>query len=268
MRSWFLTVYSNEIRKILSYRVEFWVNFLGQTLVSLTIAYFLWSSIFEENNTQVMNGFSFEKMMLYYLIVPLVFRILQGENIGFMSNDIYQGGLNKYLVYPISFLGYKKITYFAYSSFYILQMLLMVFISLFIFKSETISFLSVQNILLCLLATLMATAVFFAISSILEMVSFWADNIWSLSVMLRVSVSAFGGAMIPLSFFPEWAIQILKYTPFPYLINFPMQAFMGELDVSSYLFQFLVLIFWYLFFMMLNRLVWKRAILQYNGIGI
>lgn len=265
---WPLSVYANEIRKILSYRMEFWINFLGQTLVSVTIAYFLWSAIYQENNTTILNGFSFEKMMLYYLIVPLVFRTLQGENVGFMSHDIYQGGLNKYLIYPISFLGYKKITYFAHSTFYILQLLLMILITFFIFDNKTLNFINFYNIFFCLLATLLATAVFFALSSILEMISFWADNVWSLGVMLRLAVSAFGGAMIPLSFFPKWAIDILNFTPFPYMVNFPMQAFFGELGLYAYISQCSILLFWYLFFMLINRLVWKKAILQYNGIGI
>lgn len=265
---WPLSVYANEIRKILSYRIEFWINFLGQTLVSVTIAYFLWDAIYQENNTNILNGFTFERMMLYYLIVPLVFRTIQGENIGFMSHDIYQGGLNKYLIYPISFLIYKKITYFAYSTFYILQMLLMILISFFIFESEVLSFISFQNIFFCLLAMLFSTAVFFALSSILEMISFWADNVWSLGVLLRVCVSAFGGAMIPLSFFPDWAQVILNYTPFPYMVSFPMQAFFGELSLHAYFFQCAVLLLWYIFFMFINRLVWKKAIFQYNGIGI
>jgi ABC-type uncharacterized transport system permease subunit len=83
---------------MITYRADFWVNFFGQTLFSLTIAYFLWKSIFTSSNVTQMNGYNIEGMIFYYLIVPLIFRIQQGQGIGFISREIYDGSLNKYLL--------------------------------------------------------------------------------------------------------------------------------------------------------------------------
>lgn len=264
MRNWPLTVLSNELRKILSYRIEFWVNFLGQTLVSITVAYFLWTAIFAENQTDVMNGFTLPKMMMYYLVAPLVFRSLQGESIGYISTEIYEGGLNKYLIYPISFIFYKKITYFTHSSFYLCQLLIVALICKLTFYPN----IAFGLLIACLLATLISGLVYFAMSSILEMIAFWADNIWSLSVMLRLIVSSLGGAMIPLAFFPDWATKLLDFTPFPYMVNFPIAVFFGEISFQAFIQNSCILLLWYCFFMLIGRLVWNRAQLQYSGVGI
>jgi ABC-type uncharacterized transport system permease subunit len=47
MSSWKLHVFAMELRRITTYRADFWVNFIGQTFFSIVIAYYLWSSIFE-----------------------------------------------------------------------------------------------------------------------------------------------------------------------------------------------------------------------------
>ena len=48
--------------------------------------------------------------MLYYLLVPLIARMIRGEESRFLSDDIYEGGLTRYLVYPLSFLQYKYVS--------------------------------------------------------------------------------------------------------------------------------------------------------------
>ena len=264
MRNWAFTVFGNELRKILSYRLEFWINFLGQTLVSITIAYFLWTAIFTENQTQTMNGFTLPKMMMYYLVAPLVFRALQGESTGYISAEIYEGGLNKYLIYPISFILYKKITYFTHSSFYLSQILIIALICKTTFYPQ----ISLFFVFVCLVATLISCLVYFAMSAILEMLAFWADNIWSLSVMLRLIVSALGGAMIPLAFFPDWATSLLRFTPFPYMVNFPIALFFGEVTIADFFLDISILILWYAFFMLIGQYVWKKAQFKYSGVGI
>ena len=51
-----------------------------------------------------MAGYTFGALMLYYLMVPLVERVVNGQEMGFMSGEIYDGGLTRYLLYPVSYL--------------------------------------------------------------------------------------------------------------------------------------------------------------------
>lgn len=268
MKGWSRQVFFMELRKLITYRADFWVNFFGQTIFSLTIAYFLWDSIFSSSNVSEMNGYNINGMIFYYLVVPLIFRIQQGQGIGFISREIYDGSLNKYLLYPINIFGYKLITYLANSVFYFLQLaLVLVLYNIFFYNPSIYSF-SFLNLILFTVVIINAAFTFFYLFTICEFMAFWFDNIWSLGVILRFLTSFLGGALIPLSFFPDWAQLALSYTPFPYLIDFPMKALTGKLTPETFLFNLLVALVWLFIFRGLSIFTWNKGKFKYSGVGI
>lgn len=114
-------ILSLEIRKILSYRVDFWLNFFGVILVEFGLAYFLWKAIFEYRGVRSIEGYTFQAMMLYYILVPTISHIIQAQVMHFISTEIYEGSLTRYLIYPISFLSYKLIAHYAFSLIAVVQ---------------------------------------------------------------------------------------------------------------------------------------------------
>lgn len=256
-----------ELRRTLTYRADFWVNFIGQTLFSIVIAYFLWSSIFETLNVQTLNGFTMERMIVYYLLVPLVFRIQQGQTIGSISREIYEGSLNKFLLYPINFYGFKIITHFAGAVFYYAQIFVM--IGLYqMFADNPIFEMSFLKLFYFTIAMLGISIAYFCLNSLSELVAFWADYIWSLGVIIRFAVSFMGGALIPLSFFPEWSMRILNLTPFPYMISFPMKILLEEVALKEFFLNMTILALWTLVFLFFSRVLWNKGRYRYTGVGI
>lgn len=59
-------------------------------------------------------------------------------------------------------------------------------------------------------------------------------------------LTLFGGVLAPLSLYPEWMQSILEWSPFPYIINFPIRIIMGELSleqlVGGLLFQVILVV--------------------------
>lgn len=269
MTSYTWTVFTMEIRKLISYRTDFWINFIGQTVLSLCLYYFLWKSIFEFKQTDSMGGYTLIQMILYYLMAPLTLRIVQGEGIGNLSREIYDGSLNKYLVYPVSFFKYKLATYMSYSVFYIFQLCIILgLFYLFTGSSSGIEF-KLGNLSFFIIAVLINSTIYFFLSSLTELIAFWAEYIWSLSVIIRFMVGFLGGAMIPLTFFPTWAQELLYYTPFPYLITFPVNILMGkEFLVSDFFKQLIIALFWSFFFYLLANILWRKGNKSYSGVGI
>jgi ABC-2 type transport system permease protein len=265
--NWWRFVVANEIRKILAFRTDFWVTFIGQTLVQILIARALWQSIFESSGAEVMEGFTLPMMTLYYLIVPIGTRILTGENIGFLSREIYDGSFNRYLIYPVSFFQYKTLTYMTYSCFYALQ-LTAVYLIFNMFRPEGITPDLILNLGLGILFFLMASFTYAMFAITIELIALWADNIWSLMVMSRFFTFFFGGSFVPLAFFPEWSQALLKFTPFPYLVSLPIKTTMGISSAHEMGMGIIMLILWSLIFIQLAKSVWKRGQLRYTGVGI
>jgi ABC-2 type transport system permease protein len=263
--NWLMAIFIQELKKLLMYRLEFWINFLGQTFFSITISYSLWATIYSNNQTTEMQGYNLNEILIYYIFAPLLFRLVQGENIGNISRDIYEGSLSKYLVYPISFMQYKTMTYLAYSAYYYVQMLLFFIICKFFISETPLNFF---NIIEATPFLIISCLTYFALTSIIEQIAYWADNIWSLSVLMRFCLGLFGGSMIPLAFFPEGFLNFLKLTPFPYFIHVPLKILTGETDFSQNLSAFFILFIWYLLLSFISHLVWNRGKYIYQGAGM
>lgn len=265
--NWWRFVVANEFRKILAFRSDFWVTFLGQTLIQILIARALWQSIFAANNTEMMEGFTLPMMTLYYIIVPVGNKILTGENVGFLAREIYDGSFNRYLIYPLSFFQYKTLTYLTHSCFYALQLILIYFLFNF-FTGQNITQELMTNLISGALVFLLAAYVFCMLAFTIELISLWADNIWSLMVMVRFFVYFLGGSYIPLNFFPDWAEKILSYTPFPYLVSLPIRTTMGLSSGSEIQQGLVLLLLWALLFYVLAKALWHKGEYRYSGVGI
>jgi len=268
VKGWTLQLFLMELRKLITYRADFWVNFFGQTIFSLVIAYFLWKSIFAGSEQAVMNGYSMKGMIFYYLLIPLIFRIQQGAGIGFLSREIYDGSLSKYLLYPINIFKFKATTYLANSFFYYLQLILILFLYNIIFFDPAIYQFSIFNFLLFTVVMCVSSVSFFYLYNIIEMQAFWFDNIWSLGVILRFGTAFLGGALIPLKFFPQWSQDLLTFTPFPYLIDFPMKTLKGELMLNDFGTNLVISIVWLLLFRIVAKFLWNKGKFAYSGVGI
>lgn len=263
---WWRHVVAMELRKILAYRSDFWVTFVGQVLIQVLIARALWTAIFQASGNEVMEGFTLPMMTLYFLIVPIGGKMLMGENIGFLSREIYDGTFTRYLIYPISFFQYKTLTYLTHSAFYGLQ-LIVVYLAYNLFQ-DGITGTMLSNLFVGVGIYLLASFAYAMLSIFVELISLWADNIWSLMVMLRFVAYFMGGSFFPINFFPEWTQSFLNLTPFPYMISFPVRTIMGLTNQAEFITGISFLILWALIFMMAASLLWKKGQKNYTGVGI
>jgi ABC-2 type transport system permease protein len=268
IKRWYLSVFTLELRQVINYRADFWVNFVGSTGISFIIAYFLWRAVFESLSVSTLNGFTMDNMIFYYLIAPQIFRIQQGSGIGNISREIYDGSLNKYLLIQLTFFNIKHV------SILLIQLstsfnffLILTGYKIYIGFDTALPF-SIYNFILFIFAMYFCAILYFAMSALSELTAFWADNIWSLGVIIRFLTSFLGGALIPLSFFPGWANEILSFTPFPYLVSFPVSILSKNISLESYLENLGILILWIFFFIFMARFIWHRGKYKYTGVGI
>lgn len=261
-------IFTLELRKILSYRIDFWASFLGTVLVEFAMAYFLWNAVYEFREVKVLNGFSFPAMMLYYLLIPVISHITQAQVMHFISQEIYDGSLNRYLVYPLSFFGFKFIGHLAFGFVGILQLFLVMGLYLAFFDLPDDVSLSSISLMQCVFTAIIGSVLYFLMASCLEMVAFWAENIWSLLVMLKLSSKLLGGGLIPLTFFPDWSITILKFLPVYSFTALPVEVALGQTTGSEWFVSVGVAIIWIMFFSVLAGFIWRRGKLHYTGVGI
>jgi len=265
---WFMQVFSLELRKVVAYRVDFWFQFIMSIFANVATAYYLWKAIFAYRGITEIGGYSFTALMFYYLLVPMTARMINGPGLGFIAQEIYDGSLNRYLIYPVSFIQYKYAQYLADTAVYFSQFLLGIVAFHLVVGIPSESAVTVQSLAMGIGAILAAGIMSFTLSVLLEMTAFWADNVWSLLVMVRFAVGLAGGALIPLSLFPDAARSVLSVLPFSYLASFPIEVFTGRLSVAAWGMGLLIIFGWTLLFSLLSMIIWNRGKYRYTGVGI
>jgi ABC-2 type transport system permease protein len=264
--TWAKHVLSIELKKAFSYRIAFWVQFVLGTATELGVAFFLWRAIFASASTERLHGFTFHSILYYYLFASFASKITRGADRGYFSQEIYDGTLTRYLLYPVPFLGYKFVTHLAQQLLGLAQLLLAWgILRLAIGPSESASF---GTLLAGALTCSLTGYLHFNLMSCLEMVAFWQDVVWNLMVMLRMIMNLLGGALVPLAFFPEWGRHLVMLTPFPTLVAFPARVFLGQVSLHEWLVNAGLLAFWSVVFTLLAREIWSRGIRQYSGVGV
>lgn len=261
----FVHIMSIEFRKILTYPWEFWFNFVGNVFIIVLISYFLWENIFSTQKIEVLGGMNLHELIIYYVIANLVNRILMGSSgTGNISQDIYKGQLNRYLVYPVSFLRFKFAGSVGHSLFYFLQLLLILGIAILL---NLVKF-TAGGLLMGLAIIWLSVITFFLISAITEQIAFWADNVWSLAMATQFILSFCSGLMIPLQFFPVWGQKILNMLPFAHMVYWPIIFIQGKAGMAQFQMSAIILVGWSAILAVISKILWVRGQYRYTGVGI
>ena len=90
-----------EAKKLMSYRVDFWITMVVALVVNLVILWALWEAIFAESGKELIGGWDLNGILAYGVMVFLTGRIVRGGDLQMtVATDIYDGALSRYLLYP------------------------------------------------------------------------------------------------------------------------------------------------------------------------
>ena len=265
----FLHIVSMEARRRMSYRADFWISATVGVLASFGLAWFLWRAMFASAGVDTIAGFSFEAMLLYYVVVILIAKIVRGYALDMqVSADIYEGGLTRYLVFPAGYFAFKYAQHVGTLAPIVIQSVVFGAVFGLVIGVPADAEISVARTLATVAILFAGNLLYFQMNLPLQSVSFWADNVWSLSVALRMASNLFGGMLVPIALFPAWARDALAWTPFPLLFDAPARMFIGKMGVAELGFRLGVALCWMVALALITAWVWRRGRLRYTGVGI
>ena len=257
-----------EVRAILAYRFSFWINFLGTSLGHLGLSYFLWTAIFTSTHKTLIGGMNFSTMIFYSFLAPITIKSVMGLQMLDISQDIYTGSLNKFIIYPLNYFQFKWIQQITHTFSRLLQLLITLFVYALIIKMPDGLQFKFTNLTLFIINVFISSSLFFVMEALMEVTAFWAENVWSLSVLLRFLISIFSGAWLSLSLFPAWSKPILAMLPFKGMVYTPVKTLMGEVTISEWVQAQVISMTWILILGIILSIVWKRGRYLYSGVGI
>lgn len=265
----FASIAGVEARRLMSYRADFWFTAVGAFLVDIVIAWFLWSALFAESGRGEIAGFSRQGMVLYYVIALLLGKLVRGEERqSTVARDIYEGALTRYILYPQRYFACKYAEHVGALAPALVQLAVLGLGVTFLLDLPSLGGVGPGTLARTLIAIAAGNLLAFLMTFLLESTAFWADNVWSLSVLLRFTGNLLGGQMLPLAVFPDWAQPWLAALPFRFLFDFPTMTLLGRLDTAAWLEGLAIGLAWIAFLAVASRLAWRRGYRAYTGVGI
>lgn len=259
------TIFSLSWQNEFTYRINF-ILWRVRNILGFLMVYFLWSGVFL-TQTQIF-GYSQNQILAYIFIALLVRAIVMSapsaDNIG---SEIGNGDLSNYLLKPV---GYLKFWFTRDLSSKILNIS---FVTLeltflyFVFKPD-LHLPSLISFISFLISTILATAIYFYLSSSARFIAFWApEDTWGLAFILFVLIETLGGGLFPLDVLPVHFYTILQFTPFPYLLYFPVAIFAGKIESSQTVQVLLQSLGWLVGVYLLHLILWKKGLRTYTSAG-
>jgi len=223
----------------------------------------LWSSILPRNGQTTLLGYTNASMMAYQgwvLLVTLATQAMTSHRIG---DDIRLGRITASLLYPFDFWRSHA------SHFLALQGVMFIISScgfLILWSFGVVQPIPLHNLALGIVISLLASTFWFCMNFTIGIAAFWLEEIWMFRAMISLIGYVASGSIVPLTFFPELAREIIYLSPFPLLSFLPVEAMLGRLEnVGS---AILLGVCWTVLMALAGAFLWKRGIKLYTAAGL
>lgn len=264
----YLQVLKITFQQELAYRLNF-IMWRVRNVMQVFLMFFLWDSVFSDSSRQFF-GYNRSKMLTYIFGILIIKAIVFSSRTIELSGIISDGTLAQYLLKPINFFKYwftadiaSKILNLSFS-FVETILLFLIFKPEIYFQSNPI------YLLLFFISLLIAVLLFFAIVFLINMVSFWTPEAgWALPFLFIVIIGDFlSGSVFPLDIFSKSYQNIFYSLPFPYLVFFPLQIYLGKLPISVVINGIFISLGWLIILWFSMKYVWQRGLKKFSSEGI
>lgn len=261
----YLTVFSTSWSDGFVYRLNFILWRLRSVIVILTV-YFLWEAVFR--NGGVIFGYNREKILTYVFLTLVLRSLILGQRSIDAAGEISDGRLSNYLVKPISYHLYWFTRDLADKLLNILFSIGEIALLYFILRPPIFIQTDPLVIFQFLIAIAFAVLLNFLLGNISSYFSFWTPgNAWGFWFIYFVFQDFLGGVIFPLDIFPKAIYNFLTLLPFPYLLFFPANVYLGKISQADLIKGFLVVSIWTAILIYLLKKEWALGVKSYQAEG-
>lgn len=116
-------------------------------------------------------------------------------------------------------------------------------------------------------SVVMAFMIRFLIAYCIGLLTFWFDQATALDELYFVVAAFLTGSFAPLEFYPPIVRAFIEWTPFPYIIYYPIQILIGSVSSADILRILIVQVWWISLFALLRLFLWKHGLRRYGAFG-
>lgn len=263
----YLQIFKVSFEEEFAYRFNF-ILWRFRNVIQILMTYFVWNAVYSDPG-KVIFGYDRAKILTYVFGTVIVRSLVMSARSMDVGNDISTGDLSNYLIKPMNYFKYfftrdaaSKILnlIFAIGEFLLLLLILR---PPFVIQTNLISILGF------LIALVLAMCIYSLILFLLSSIPFWVPELgWSSQFLVAVViVEVLSGMVFPINILPHPLQSVILVTPFPYLIYFPVEIYLGNIKGLAILGGILVSAAWTGILWISLNVVWKKGLKVYQAFG-
>ena len=250
-----------------AYRLNF-ILWRVRNVFQILLTYFLWSTVFTGPGTQIF-GYDRAKMLTYVFGIMIVRALVFSARAMDVAGSIAQGELSNYLLKHVSYFKYwftRDISSKALNLIFAVVEFGILFVILrppFFFQGSAIALVAFMA------SIILAILIYFFLLFLISSIPFWAPEIgWGSHFLVTVVIiEAFSGALFPINILPQGLQSLVMATPFPYLIYFPVEVYLGNIHGSALTGGLMVAAAWTGILWFGLNFIWQKGLNVYQAIG-
>jgi ABC-2 type transport system permease protein len=243
------------IMQMFIYRGTVWLWLLVDVF-QFTMMIFLWKSVYQYQ--EAINGFSFNQMLVYFLLTNVFMVFTDVEAIFNISEEIREGRISLYLIKPIS---YKRRLFYeilgrTMGLLILLLPIVVIFGTILTFIFSIVWTITLIDVLLALVFIPLIFILMYEVSFLFGTIAIYTTNVFGVVIFMSVLVRVVSGQLIPLALYPENLRNIISYMPFQF-ISYPPLLLLNKLGTEQAIKGILLLIGWIIIFKIISHYLFK-----------
>jgi len=263
----YLSVFKISFQGEFVYKLNF-IMWRARNVLQIFLVFFLWDAVFSQPN-RVIFGYDRSKILTYVFGLLIVRAFVLSARAVEVAGEISRGDLSNYLLKPVNYFRYwftrdisSKALNLAFATIEVVVLYYVLKPPFFIQTNPTI-------LLSFLASIILAVFIFFVLLFMTSTVPFWMPEIaWGAQfLVVTIVVEFLSGALFPIDVLPVTIQNILYLTPFPYLIFFPLQVYLGKIEGLLIVKGLLISFCWAIALRSLLKIVWEKGLRVYQAHG-
>jgi ABC-2 type transport system permease protein len=249
--------------KLAQLRIQITYAYRGEVIGGLLIALLqifllraVWTAVYAGRDQ--VEGVALTELLTFVTLANLQVLVMRSTLVWYLQRRIHEGLIGVDLVRPVPFLGQLLAQQVGATLGYLP----------FVIAAVPFAFVlgnlgppaSPAAAAGYLLSVLLAYAIAMLIGLLMGLVAFWTVQTLGVQVIYNFAAQFFGGALVPLYFFPALLRTIAEFLPFQAQVFIPLSIYTGSIARPDAIAQaFAVQLFWVIALGLLAWLFWQRA---------
>jgi ABC-2 type transport system permease protein len=250
----------------LVYRFNFFFR-AAFSLVPLLATIYLWRTVFRGQSGDI-GSYSLAGMISYYLLVTIVDTLTNvNEDDWQIAADIKDGNISQFILKPIDYMAYRLCLFFSGKMIFTAISMIPVGIFIFCMRKYFVAPPDLATFGIFVLSLVLTSMLQFCMSYTMALLAFWVLEVSTFIFIVFAFEYIAGGHLFPLDILPPSIAAVLNYTPFPYLLFFPVSVYLGNIKGAALWHGLLIQSVWAIGFYLLARFTWNRGVRKYSAVG-